>query len=122
MKNASLLLGMLLTMAVLSSSVFAVSDIQLTVKDVAGAVVGESNPVSTCPGPITVQDVKILARNMGAATNTFSFSMTLPTGWDGSIQPHLTLASGEEKQLNLFYVNMPYSQAPGNYYITVTQY
>ncbi len=120
MKNTSLLLGMLLTLAILSGSVLAVSDIQLTVKDAVGAVVTESNPVTTCPGPLTVHDVKIAVRNMGAATNTFSFTMNLPQGWDGSIQPHLTLASGEEKHINLFYVNMPYSQAQGKYYITVT--
>ena len=120
MKNLPLVFSTILTFAILIGSVIAVSDIQMTITDAAGNTIGtDSTPVSSCPGPITVQNVKINLKNMGADSNTFAISMTLPEGWDGAIQSSLTLASGEEKQLNLFYVNIPYSQSPGKYTVTV---
>jgi uncharacterized membrane protein len=121
MKNLTMVLSIVFALMAISGSVLAVSDIQLRTTDAAGNEKGTTTaPVSTCPGPITVQDVRILVKNLAADTDTFSVSMTLPQGWDGAIKSSITLASGEEKQLNLFYVNMPYTTTPGKYYITVT--
>ena len=120
MKKLLFLFGVVFAATLLCNSALAISDIQLTVTDAAGNTKGtEMNPVSTCPGPITVQDVRINIRNLGADTDSYSISMTLPEGWDGAIQSGLVLASGEMDNLDLFYVNIPYTQLPGKYSINI---
>ena len=63
-----------------------------------------SEEISGCPCGALENVVTVT--NTGDQTDTFSFSLELPSGWSGFIPPEKTLGIGETKKIN-FYVTPP---------------
>jgi uncharacterized membrane protein len=77
--------------------------------------------VSVCPcSAITPQHVTVSVNNLYHSADTYTFTLTPPAGWSSEIQDSLTLASGEEKSLDLFLINTGCSVQAGVYTAAVT--
>lgn len=117
--NIRLFLTVIVALVVLASPVLA-SDVDLQVSDPVGNPISPFNPLETCPGPITVQDVSITITNIGPDSDTYSLSLdNLPEGWAGQIEAIAELGSGESKTLNLFLINMPVTTQAGTYTVKI---
>jgi uncharacterized membrane protein len=79
----------------------------------------QTNPVEMCSGPLTAKEALVRISNMGPNTDTYKvYLQDMPAGWTGEVQTDVMLASGESKNLDLFYVNTYYT-APGTYFFTI---
>lgn len=77
--------------------------------------------VSVCPcSAITPQHVSVSVKNLRGSTDSYTFTLTVPAGWNSQIQEDITLASGEEGNLDLFLINVGCTVPPGTYPATVT--
>jgi hypothetical protein len=78
------------------------------------------NEVSVCPcSAITPQHISVSVKNLHHSTDSYTFTLTVPAGWNSQIQKDITLASGEEGSLDLFLVNVGCNVPPGVYTATV---
>lgn len=78
------------------------------------------NEVSVCPcSAITPQHVSVSVKNLYHSTDSYTFTLTAPAGWNSQIQDSITLASGEDGSLDLFLINVGCNVPPGIYTATV---
>lgn len=101
----------------------AASPVEVTVEDAAtGTVLDSTNPFSTCPLPLTPQYISVMVQNVGSLSDTYSLELiSLPPEWAGIIQSEIPLAAGEEREVNLFLINMPPPSIliPGPYEVVI---
>ncbi len=77
--------------------------------------------VSACPcSAVTPQQVSVSVSNLYQTTDSYTFDLIAPAGWDSSIQQDITLGSGEDGELDLFLINVGCGVPPGTYTAAVT--
>jgi len=77
--------------------------------------------ISVCPcSAITPQHISVSVKNLYHSTDSYIFTLATPPGWSSQIQKDITLASGEEGDLDLFLVNVDCNVPPGIYTAMVT--
>ncbi len=111
-----ILLPTLLAIAYFPHSAYALSNVELSV--FSNQLPSAS--VSACPDSvITSDELNVVVTNNGENTDTFLLSLD----WfenSGFIVPEITLASGESRKIEPFWLTVPYDAAPGIYTATVT--
>jgi len=101
---------------------FVAATHSITVSDMNGNSVGtQSNPLSTCPKPLTPQDLLIKVKNTGTITDTYSVDVDLPAGWElGLIRSDFSLGAGQTGEINPFLISyIPSNTKPGVYKIDI---
>ncbi len=79
------------------------------------------NSVSLCQcSSITPENVKVSIKNLYEYPDTYTFTMDVPEGWRYQIQLNAALNPGEEKELDLFLINIDCCVVPGTYTATLT--
>ncbi len=80
---------------------------------------------STCPTvlkdtpPLDKNSVPLYIRNQLDKSDTYSLSLSLPSGWSGFIQPEMFVPSMEARQVEAIWITVPDVQ-PGTYAISVS--
>jgi uncharacterized membrane protein len=92
-------------------------DIQF-LNPVTGNFFSDLQPLTVCPRTINSQDVKLVITNHLTFPNTYKLSLILPEGWNGDIEPQITVAGGSTKQVDLN-ITIPSKTSPGLYFVTI---
>ncbi len=121
--NAAVALFATVLVLALVAGPASASEVEVQVRDPAtDAFFSAQHPLSQCPAPITAREAAVWVRNVGADSDTYRLTLSLPAGWEGQIKPDITLASGERVRVPLLVINppTPWTVLPGNYTLSVT--
>ncbi|MBL7206533.1 MAG: hypothetical protein ISS36_02960 [Candidatus Aenigmarchaeota archaeon] len=107
-----LLLICLFTVLVGANPALAISNIDLQITP---------QTIEVCPDrTITDDDIKITVKNLLSRSDTFTLSVDWITNSDSAfINPEIVLASNEIKEVETFWINVPYTIEPGTYTATI---
>jgi uncharacterized membrane protein len=100
---------------------FVIISLSLIISNVSAANIDaylSKTSSSVCPCS-TVSDISLVIANHGTFTDTYDFSLELPGGWSGFIQPHVTLSPGEATEIKTLYVTPTCYVESGKYTVNV---
>ena len=76
-----------------------------------------SDSISSCP--CTPNTVKVDVQNLYRDADTIKFSLELPEGWSGFVQPDVMLGSGDSETIPVYITPTPCGIEPGKYTATL---
>jgi len=82
-------------------------------------VVPDSVSLCQCSS-ITPENMKVSIRNLYEYPDTYTLSLEAPEGWRYQLQMNAALEPGEERELDLFLINIDCCVLPGTYTATLT--